>query len=231
MNIAIVFAGGIGNRFNLTELPKQFMPVNDKEIIVHTLEKFENNKNIDAVILVMVDDWIEHSKGLLKKYDIKKVEHVVAGGSSGQDSIFNGVLCAYENYPKDSVLLIHDGVRPVIDDDLIDRNIETVKEYGNSITVAPAIETIIVTQDNVIKSVNDRSNSWYAKAPQSFILKDVYNNHIKARTENIHDFIDTASLMTHYGVVLHTTIGSSENLKVTTNKDYYMLQAILKEES
>lgn len=225
MNIAIIFAGGVGSRFKMSEKPKQFQQVDGKEILVHTLEKFQNTSDVDSIILVMVEDWIDYTNRLLDKYQLNKVKHIVPGGKTGQGSIFNGLDCAYQNYPKDSIVLVHDGVRPIIDSTLIKKNIESVKKYGNAITVAPAIETVIALDDNKIKEVYDRSNCWHAKAPQSFVLQDLYSAHLKAQSENKFNFIDSANIMDYYGYDLHIVEGSSSNIKITTNKDYYTLLA------
>ncbi len=128
MNIAVIFAGGVGKRMGNTDKPKQFIEIEGKPIIIHTLEHFEKNKNIDAIIVASKAEWIDYLNDLLQKYNIKKVAKVVPGGPTGQMSIFNGIKCAKEMYGEDSIVLIHDGVRPFITDDLINTNIETVKE-------------------------------------------------------------------------------------------------------
>lgn len=228
VNLAIIFAGGVGSRFKMSEIPKQFQKVDGKEILIHTLEKFQTTKEIDAIVLVMVSEWIDYSKDLIDRYNLDKVQWIVSGGSNGQESIFNGLQCAYNHYPPESVVLIHDGVRPVIDEKLILKNIESVKTKGNGITVAPAIETVIAIADNKVKEVYDRSNCWHAKAPQSFILNDIYNAHLLAQKDGRFNFIDSANLMNYYGYELHIVEGSASNIKVTTNKDYYTLLAHIK---
>ncbi len=128
MNIAVIFAGGVGKRMGNTDKPKQFIEIEGKPIIIHTLEHFEKNKNIDAIIVASKVEWIDYLNDLLVKYNIKKVAKVVPGGETGQMSIFNGIKCAKEMYGDDAIVLIHDGVRPFITDELIDTNIQTVKE-------------------------------------------------------------------------------------------------------
>lgn len=228
MNYALIFAGGTGQRMNTKNKPKQFLELNSKPIIIHTIEHFENHPMIDGIVVVCLKDWIPYMNGLLEKFCIKKVIKVVEGGDTGQHSIRNGLFALYENenVPNDSVVLIHDGVRPLINDEIITANIECVKENGNSVTVTPAIETIIsVTEDNEINEVMDRSVCRMARAPQCFILKDIVEAHNKADAEGF-SAIDSSMLMSHYGATLHVVEGPPENIKITTPSDFYIFRAI-----
>ena len=225
MNIAVIFAGGVGSRMRSKERPKQFLSMHGKPIIIHTLELFENHPEIDAIVVSCVKDWIPYFKNLLKKYNISKVREVVEGGSTGQDSIYNG-LCAAERVAdgEDSIVLIHDGVRPKT----ISDNIESVKKRGSSITSVVVKETVlIVDDDNGIDKVPDRSRSRLARAPQSFWLKDIIGAHRRAIAENRHDFIDSCSMMQHYGHKLYLIDGPLENIKITTPDDFYTMRALL----
>ena len=149
MNIAVIFAGGVGSRMQtIGGTPKQFLNVHGKPIIIHTLEKFQENDNIDAITIACVDGYIDHLWKLVKKYDITKVKAIVKGGKNGQESIYNGLKAAKEiSDSNDDIVLIHDGVRPLIGNKLIDDNIATVKKYGNAITCVECKETV-VTVDN-----------------------------------------------------------------------------------
>lgn len=228
MNYALIFAGGTGQRMNTKNKPKQFLELNSKPIIIHTIEHFENHPMIDGIVVVCLKDWIPYMNTLLQKFCIKKVLSVVEGGDTGQHSIRNGLLALYENesVPKDSIVLIHDGVRPLINESIITDNIECVKKNGNSVTVTPAIETIIsVTENNEINEVMDRSVCRMARAPQCFILQDIVDNHRKADAEKF-SAIDSAMLMSHYGATLHVVEGPPENIKITTPSDFYIFRAI-----
>lgn len=229
MNVALIFAGGSGTRMNTKSTPKQFLTLHGKEIIIYTLEHFERHPEIDAICVVCKADWIEYLNKLLRKYQIDKVKWIVVGGETGQDSIYNGLVTIHSNCPQDdTIVLIHDGVRPLIDDKLISDNIASVKEHGSAITVTPVIETVMLTNDDhkVYKSVN-RDKSRVAKAPQSFYLKDIYEAHTKARAEGCHDKIDSATMMSDYGYELYTVEGSPENIKITTPTDYYIFKALI----
>lgn len=158
-----------------------------------------------------------------------KVTKIVPGGSTGQESIYHGIKAAEELYGGNHTVLIHDGVRPLINEDTITRCISSVKENGNGITVSPAIETIFLKekQNNRVGQIFDRSRCEMAKAPQCFKLKDIYEAHQKAQTEGLNDFIDSASLMQYYGYELFTVEGPAENIKITTPSDFYVFRAIM----
>ena len=131
MNIGLIFAGGVGSRMNSRELPKQFLRIYDKPIIVHTIEHFEKCADVDAVVVVCVADWIDYFNDLAYKYRLEKIKKVVPGGASGQLSIYNGLVAAKEVAGGEkSVVLIHDGVRPLISSELLTKNIECVKKFG-----------------------------------------------------------------------------------------------------
>lgn len=227
MNIAVIFAGGVGKRMGQTDKPKQFMEVAEKPIIIHTLEIFEKNENIDKIIIASLREWIDYLQDLLKKYNITKVEKIVPGGETGQMSIFNGIKAAKELYPEDSVVLIHDGVRPFIDDELINTNIKSVLENGSAISSVLATETFtIVDEKNNIQNIPERKKSLIAKAPQSFYLKDIYNAHIKAQSEGKYEFIDSCTMMYYYNYPLTTVLTDYDNIKITTPKDMALAESI-----
>lgn len=229
MNIGIIFAGGIGARMHSKDKPKQFLSVYNKPIIVHTLEHFQNNSEIDAIIVVCVKNWINYLSQILEYYKLTKVKKIVEGGETGQLSIFNGLVAA-EKIAKgeECIVLIHDGVRPLINSNLLSENIECVKKHGSSITSAIVKETIVeILPDNSIKQVIDRSYSKVAKAPQCFWLKDILEVDRKAIANNERDYIDSCTMMQAYGYKMHMIEGPYENIKITTPDDFYTMRAIL----
>lgn len=227
MNIAVIFAGGVGKRMGNTEKPKQFMEISNKPIIIHTLEVFDKNEQIDGIIVVCVKDWIEYLKELLDKFNIRKVKGITEGGSSGQMSIFNGIKMAYESFPEDTIVLIHDGVRPFIDNELINKNIQNAKERGSAISSVYSTETFMIVDENKsIINIPDRSKSLIAKAPQTFILKDIYNIHRKAQKDGIFEAIDSATLMNYYDMPLSVVMTDYDNIKITTPKDIFLAESI-----
>lgn len=231
MNVALIFAGGTGKRMHSGNIPKQFLELNGKPIIVHTIEHFDKHPEIDAIVVVCIEGWIDFLKDKLKEFGITKVISVVPGGATGQGSIRNGlyeIRDKVEADPSEVVVLIHDGVRPLINDKLISDNIATVTEFGNAITVVPAIETIIEIDDEEnITKVADRSRCKLARAPQSFYLADILDAHRRSLEEGIEEMIDSAMLMRYYGAVLHTVVGPVENIKITTPMDYYVFKAMV----
>ncbi len=232
MNIGVIFAGGVGSRMHSKDRPKQFLELYNKPIIIHTLEHFEAHKEIDAIVVVCVEGWIDYLKDLLYKFRIEKVKKVVPGGESGQLSIYHGLLAAEEVAKEageeNAIVLIHDGVRPLINKRVITENIASVEKYGSSITSGIVKETIVEIDDaGGILLVPDRAHSRVAKAPQSFYLKDILSAHEKAMEEGRRDFIDSCTMMKHYGYQLHMTDGPYENIKITTPDDFYTMRAIL----
>ncbi len=229
-NIAVIFAGGSGIRMNTVSRPKQFLELNGKPVIIYTLELFDNHPDIDAICIACIESWIPFLKKMLRKFEINKVVDIVPGGETGQDSIYNG-LCSADKWAKlqgdEAAVLIHDGVRPLITQQTITDNIQTVREKGNCITCVPATETFVVTQDDGTLQIPSRKDSLIARAPQSFLLKDVLGAHEKARSENRHDFIDSCTMMSHYGHHLNTIIGPMENIKITTPSDFFIFRAMV----
>lgn len=230
MNIGVIFAGGVGARMHTKDRPKQFLEIYGKPIIIHTLEYFQNHSMIDAIVVVCVKDWIPYMHNLILKYDINKVNCIVAGGNTGQLSIYNG-LCEAKKISKNekTIVLIHDGVRPLINEKVITDNISSVQEFDSAITVTTVKETILVVNDgtSTINYVPERKNSRIAKAPQSFWLDDILLAHNQALNEGITNFIDSCTMMQKYGHKLHLIDGPSENIKITTPEDFYIMRAIL----
>lgn len=228
-NIAAIFAGGSGVRMNTKSRPKQFLELNGKPIIIYTLELFDNHPEVDAIVVACIESWISFLKKMLRKFEINKVVDIVAGGQTGQDSIYNA-LCAAERYAgdDDATVMIHDGVRPLITEQTITSNLRTVEAHGSCITCVPATETFIVTQPDGSLNIPSRANSLIARAPQSFKLKDIIAAHRQAIADNRHDFIDSCTMMSHYNHHLATVMGPMENIKITTPTDYFLFRAMVK---
>ena len=227
MTNALIFAGGSGTRMNSKSRPKQFLQFYGKELIIHTLENFQNHSEIDVIVIVCIEYWIPYLNKLLEKDGIDKVKAIVSGGVTGQESIFKG-LKAIKTFDKDekSIVLIHDGVRPFINEDVISSCIKSVKEKGSAITVVPATETIITSEDGKISTITDRSKCCLARAPQCFYLDDILDAHHKAIKDGNLNMIDSASLMKFYGHELYTVQGNADNIKITTPTDFYTFKAL-----
>lgn len=227
-NCALIFAGGTGTRMKNTSVPKQFLELYGKPIIIYTLEKFENHEEIDGIIVVCLEAWITRMWKYIRKFGITKVKAVVPGGASGQDSIHNGLVAATQYFPQDSLMLIHDGVRPLVAPETISRAIACADEHGNAITVVPATETIFLDNtDGMVGTILDRRQCEMARAPQCFLLMDLLELHQRAALEGRNDFIDSASMARHYDMPLYTVQGQTENIKITTPVDFYIFRAIV----
>lgn len=228
MNIAVIFAGGSGLRMHTKSKPKQFLDLNGKPIIIYTLELFDNHPEIDAIVVACIESWIPYLRKQLNKFEITKVVKIVPGGSTGQDSIYNG-LCAAEEYAagQEATVLIHDGVRPLIHEETITDNIRKVEECGSCVTCVPATETFIVRQADDTLEIPTRDHSFIARAPQSFRLNDIISSHRKALAEGRHDFIDSCTMMSYYGYKIGTVMGPMENIKITTPTDFFVLRAMI----
>ncbi|MCG7334340.1 2-C-methyl-D-erythritol 4-phosphate cytidylyltransferase [Sporosarcina sp. ACRSM] len=229
MATALIFAGGTGTRMNSKSKPKQFLELYGKPIIIHTLEYFERHQEVQDIAVVCLSSWIEELKESIKKFNLKKVRWIVEGGKSGQESIYNGLQAIYNDCEKaeDKIVLIHDGVRPLISEQLITDNIEAVRKFGSAITVGRVKETVVsVDSRSTINEIADRAVARIAKAPQSFYLKDIYKVHKNAIRDGIKEMTDSATLMKYYGSSLHIVECGTENIKITTPTDYYIFRAI-----
>lgn len=228
MNIAVIFAGGTGQRMNSVAIPKQFLVVHGKPILVHTLEKFQNCSEVDKIIVVSLESYIDTVKQYKDIFGINKLVDVVVGGATGQESIFNGLVAVKKiSSSNNDIVLIHDGVRPIIDNETIIKNIECVKTNGSAITVARSIETALIVENDNVEEVIDRSKCFLGRAPQSFYLSEILEAHNKALKMGKRDFIDSAMLMKFFGKKLFTVDGPAYNIKVTTQLDFFMFKAML----
>ncbi len=230
MNIAVIFAGGVGTRMHSKDKPKQFLEIHGKPVIIHTLEVFENHRDIDAIVVACVESGIAYLQELINRFNLQKVRKIVPGGATGQASIYNG-LCAAEEIAQgqESIVLIHDGVRPLIYEKTITDNIDCVKEHGSAITCVSVKETVLMVnpQTGAVDSVPSRENSRLARAPQSYYLADILAAHRQARKDGRNDFIDSCTMMQHYGKQLYLIEGPQENIKITTPDDFYAMRALL----
>lgn len=225
MNYAVIFAGGVGSRMNSKAKPKQFLEIHGKPIMIHTIEHFDLHPEIDAICVVCVSDWIEYLKSLLQRFGVRKVKWIVPGGSTALESQYNGLKAIGAD--QDDIVLIHDGVRPLINEKTISDCILGVEKYGSAITVVPAFETIVQQDANrMITNTYPRSDCMLARAPQCFRYNDIIAAHELARSEG-KSFIDSTSMMLEYGHSVHTVEGPSENIKVTTPADFYICRALL----
>lgn len=229
MNIAIIFAGGSGVRMG-AGIPKQFLEINGKPIIIHTLQLFQYHDKIDKIYVSVLEDYIPYMNDLVEEFRLSKVTKVIPGGKTAQDSIYNALKTAESENPDDSIVLLHDGVRPFVSYEVISKNIESVQEKGNAITCTPCFETIMISKDGEnVDTVPYRKETFSAQAPQSFYLKDIIAAHDAVRnSENGYEnMVDACTIIRSQGIQAHMVEGNRGNIKVTTPEDVYMFRALL----
>jgi 2-C-methyl-D-erythritol 4-phosphate cytidylyltransferase len=228
MNIAIIFAGGTGQRMNSKTIPKQFLELHGKPILAYTIENFQKHPEIDKIILVVLENWIDYCQEMKVFYKFNKLVEIIPGGATGQLSIKNGLECAKKySDSSETIVLLHDGVRPLINYETISAVIDCTKKNGSAITVAPLTETLAIKKDaDMVCDIVSRDKCLLARAPQSFKLNDILSVHEKAMREK-QSFIDSASMMRYYGHELFYVSGPVENIKITTPMDFYLFRALL----
>ena len=228
-NIAVIFAGGSGVRMG-SGTPKQFLEVNGKPIIIHTLDIFEEHPLIDEIYVACKEECINKLKKYIDRFWIKKVKKIVPGGTSALGSIYNGLKAAKEENGDDVIVLIHDGVRPCITGELINDVIENVKTKGSAVTCTAMFETPVMSHNGeIVEEVPSRDDFYTAQAPQCFYLGEVLDAHEQIRAENpeYKGIVDTCTLMRSVGKEVSIVKGNRGNIKVTTPEDLYIFRAML----
>lgn len=225
----LIFAGGIGRRMGLSDRPKQFLELSGRPIIDYTIEHFARHPDVSRITVVCLESWIDYLKNYLSTRHYTLPIDIVPGGKTGQESIFLGLNHIHSlGRTERDIVLVHDGVRPLIDAETISACIQSVANRGCTATVAPAIETVIVRNaSQQVTNILDRSHCSLARAPQGFLTEQLYRAHLSAQADKRGDFVDSISLMAHYGYSIYTVEGPAENIKVTTPTDYYAFRAYM----
>lgn len=227
-NIALILAGGIGARANM-HTPKQFIVIDGKPVIVHTLEVFNRNKQIDAIVVVLLEGWNAVMERYIEEFKLHKVKYLVQGGDMGQQSIKNGADLLREKYHADDIVIIHDGVRPLVTDEIINANISGVLLNGSAITVVPTTEALLHTSNGTVSDkVIDRNTTFRTQTPQSLRLGKLCWLHDEAEKRGIKTSIATCTLMVELGQTVHFAKGNNSNFKITTGADIRLFEAYLK---
>ena len=225
--IAIIIAGGKGERMG-QDIPKQFLNVGEKPVIMYTLEAFQNHPNIDGIIVVCVDGWHEILTAYAKQFNITKLVSIVSGGTNGQASIKNGLDEAKKLYSEDAMVLIHDAIRPMISEEIISDNIIKCEKYGNATTVVPCTTVVLrKNKEEYSEEVIDRDTLLLTQTPQAFILKDILSAHDEAKAKGITKAVASCSLYIELGRKVYYSMGSETNIKLTTPGDIQIFKALL----
>ena len=227
-NIALIIAGGIGSRMH-QNIPKQFINVHDKPVIIYTLEAFQRHPNIDAIEVVCLEGWHDILRAYARQFRITKLENIVNGGTTGQDSIRNGLFDLAERYHgDDDIVLIHDSIRPMVSADVISDNIRVCRKYGNATTVIPCTSVMLKTEDAV--SANNqipRDNLKITQTPQSFFINELIAVHREAIKRDLEPSIASCALYVEMGKKVYLSAGSEKNIKLTTPEDIEIFTSLL----
>lgn len=223
---AMLFAGGTGTRMKSENIPKQFIEVDGKPIIIRTLENFAFHPLVDDIVIACIANGIDHLKKLIEQYRIPKVINIVEGGSSGFESIHNGLVEVAKNADESDVVLICDGVRPVMSEQLISECIELAKEYETAVPVVRSIDSVLVSEDGKSCNVNmPRENMYITQAPQGYTMRKIMWAHDEAARRGLVNPTSSADLMIELGETVHIFIGERDNIKVTTPEDLFTLRS------
>ena len=226
-NYVILLAGGIGKRMG-ADIPKQFIEVNKKPIIIYTLESFQKNPQIEKIVIVCVKDWIDKVRNLVTAYRLTKVEWVIEGGSTGHDSIRNGVFFLKDKIEANDFIVVHDAVRPVLPQNIINDVINVAHEKGNASASIACHPPIVYTDDfeSGIMDV-DREHVMLTASPQAFRYSLALKCYQQAEKDNLHDTTFTSSLLIHYGERVYFAKGTTCNIKITKKEDLALFEALL----
>lgn len=229
MTVAIIIAGGSGHRMN-QDVPKQFLNVNDKPVIIYTLEGFQKNPEIDAIEVVCIDGWHDVLRAYARQFNIDKLKWVVSGGETAQESIRNGVFALRDVCGPEDIAIIHDGIRPMVEDFVLSDVLAKCREYGNAVTSLPYNEQIFVADDE--KSTTKyipRDTLRRVSTPQAYRYEKLLWAYEKAFAEKIGIFTSTYTntLMVELGERLYFAAGSEKNIKLTTKDDFELFKAYI----
>lgn len=232
MNIAIIIAGGVGSRMG-QDLPKQFINVYDKPVLIYTLESFQKHPQIDAIELVCIDGWHDIVWAYAKQFNIDKLKWIVSGGKTGQESIRNGVYGLEDKARPDDNIIIHDGIRPLVEPSVLSDVISKCSQFGNAVTSMPYNEQIFVVDkedETTTTQYIPRETLRRVSTPQAykFELLDLKYHEAYKKEIGIYGSHYTNTMMVELGVKLHFAAGSDKNIKLTTKDDLEMFKAYLK---
>ncbi len=227
MKIGLLIAGGAGNRMG-QNIPKQFLTVNEKPVIVYTLEAFQKHPEIDAIAVVCISGWEPVLQAYANQFNITKLQYIIPGGKNGQDSIRNGVYELKKHYKPEDIVLIHDAIRPMVSAEIISDCIRVTNEKGNAITVIPCAEAIMQTEDGR-KSTGSypRDRLKRTQTPQGFHIGEICELHKKALEAGISNSVASCTLMIEMGKQVYFSMGSEKNIKLTTVEDIDIFKALL----
>ncbi len=227
-NIALIIAGGFGNRMG-QDIPKQFLTVDERPVIVYTMEAFQRHPEIDSIAVVCIEGWEQVLWAYAKQFNIDKLQFVFHGGKNGQDSIRNGIYGLEEHFLSDDIVLIHDAIRPMVSAEIISDCIRVATQFGNAITVIPCAEAMMQTEDGKVSTGSyPRDKLMRTQTPQGFRLGKIAQLHRWALEKGITNSVASCTLMIEMGEQVFFSPGSEKNIKLTTVEDIDIFKALLK---
>lgn len=226
-NVALLIAGGSGNRMGQS-IPKQFLTVNERPVIIYTLEAFQNHPEIDTIAVVCINGWQEVLQAYANQFNITKLRYIVTGGKNGQESIRNGVYELEKYFKSEDIVLIHDAIRPMVSAEIISDCIRVTKEKGNAITVIPCAEAMLQTEDGMV-SVESYPRDYLKRTqtPQGFHIGAICDLHRRAIKKGITNSVASCTLKIEMGEPVYFSMGSEKNIKLTTVEDIDIFKALL----
>ena len=225
--VALILAGGIGKRMGVS-LPKQFLEIKGKPVLVHTLSNFQRNDSVDSIVVVCVSDWIEYTWDLVKKYNLSKVEAIIPGGDTSHDSTRNGIFHLRGTLGKGDVVIIHDAARPILPQKAIDEMLRIAKDNGNASLAIPCYETVIYTDDQLSGNKElDRSHLMRVQTPQAYEYSSILELYERAEKEDRHDFIYADIVAVEYGMTVYFSKGFTNNIKITKQEDIPLCEYLM----
>lgn len=224
MNSVVIVSAGRGSRMK-ADINKQFLKIGDKEVIAHTIDKFYNNENIGEIIIVVRENEKEFfQENIIDKYEYKNIK-IAFGGKERQDSVYNGLKALDKNC---EIVLIHDGARPFVTDEIIEKSIECAQKYSCAIVGVPVKDTIkIVNENNDVCNTPSRNTLWSIQTPQVFDYSLIMKAHEKAKVDKYYG-TDDSMLMEYLGYNVKVVEGSYNNIKITTPEDLKIAEEILR---
>ena len=229
MNIALLTAGGLGTRMH-NDIPKQFIHIEDKPLLIHTLERFQTHPSIDYICVVCLDGWQEILKAYAKQFNITKLKWIAKNGDNGQESIHNGLMAIKDECSPDDLVLIHDGNRALVSHDIISDSISTCKKVGSAVAAIPCTEAIFRCEtEECDKSVISipRESVVRTQTPHTYPLHKILWAHEMAEKKNIKNTAASCVLMQALGETVYFSSGSEKNLKITTHDDLQIFKALI----
>ncbi len=227
MNIALLTAAGKSTRMH-TEIPKQFLHIHNKPIILYTMEAFQRHPQIDAIIVVTLESWSDMLWAYAKQYQITKLKWVVKGGATGQESIKCGLDALDRECSREDIVMIHDGNRPLVSDEIIADSLAVCKVHNSAVAAIPCVEAIYKSADGIESNVVlDRQEMFRTQTPHTYSLNKLLWAHQQAKEKKIENTTATCTLMSLLGEQIYFSKGSEKNLKITTSDDMDIFEALL----